>query len=203
LQAAIRAGKLGHLSLSALALRQWIGGFLVLLPWSECMKRMSLVVLASLLAIGSTGCGEDEAPPTPPTAVKVATVLQKDVPIPIEAIGQTRGSTEIEIRARVEGFVQTVDFKEGFPVTKGQLLYTIDPQPFEAALAQARGTLAQAEADLARAHQDVVRYEPLVAQNAISRQTYETAVAIERAAEAAVEDQPLRQDPPVSLRQRS
>ncbi len=102
-------------------------------------------------------------------------------------IGQTRGSTEIEVRARVEGFIETVDFKEGHPVKKGQLLYTIDSQPFEAALAQAKGQLAEAEAQLARATQDVVRYEPLVAKNAISRQEYETAVVVKRAAEAAVD----------------
>jgi membrane fusion protein (multidrug efflux system) len=117
----------------------------------------------------------------------VATVVTRDVPIYIEAIGQTRGNTEIEIRARVEGFLETVNFLEGTFVKRGQLLYTIDARPFEAALAQAKANMAQAEAELARAHQDVVRYEPLVAKNAISRQEYETAVAVERAQEAAVE----------------
>jgi membrane fusion protein (multidrug efflux system) len=150
------------------------------------MKRALIVALSGLVATVVAGC-KKEAPPPPPTEVKVATVLQKDVPIYVEAIGQTRGSTEIEVRARVEGFIQTIDFKEGNPVRKGQLLYTIDSQPFEAALAQAKGTLAEAEAQLARATQDVVRYEPLVAKNAISRQEYETAVVVKRAAEAAVE----------------
>jgi membrane fusion protein (multidrug efflux system) len=149
------------------------------------MKRALIVALSGLLATAAAGC-KKEAPPPAPTDVKVATVLQKDVPIYIEAIGQTRGSTEIEVRARVEGFIQTIDFEEGNPVRKGQLLYTIDPRPFEAALAQAKGTLAGAEADLARARQDVVRYEPLVAKNAISREEYETAVAVERAAQASV-----------------
>jgi membrane fusion protein (multidrug efflux system) len=151
------------------------------------MQKMTVpirLVVASALALSA--CGKKEAPPPPPPEVKVATVLQKDVPIYVEAIGQTRGSTEIEVRARVEGFLQTVDFKEGNPVRKGQLLYTIDPRPFEAALAQAKGLLAESQAQLARAHQDVVRFEPLVAKNAISRQEYETAVAVERAAEAAV-----------------
>jgi membrane fusion protein, multidrug efflux system len=152
------------------------------------MKKMTVptrLVLASVLA--AFGCGKKEAPPPPLPDVKVATVLQKDVPIYVEAIGQTRGSTEIEVRARVEGFIQTIDFKEGNPVRKGQLLYTIDPSPFEAALAQSKGALAESEAQLARARQDVVRYEPLVAKNAISRQEYETAVVVQRAAEAAVE----------------
>jgi membrane fusion protein (multidrug efflux system) len=145
------------------------------------------LVVVSAFALLAASCGKKEAPPPPPPEVKAAVVLQKDVPIYVEAIGQTRGSTEIEVRARVEGFLQTVDFKEGNPVRKGQLLYTIDPGPFEAALAQTKGRLAEAEAQLARAHQDVVRYEPLVAKNAISRQEYETAVAVERAAEASVE----------------
>jgi len=149
------------------------------------MRHLKAMVALALLSVA--GCATKQAPPPPPPDVKVATVLQKDVPIYVEAIGQTRGSTEIEIRARVEGFLQTVDFAEGNPVRKGQLLYTIDPQPFETALAQAKGNLAQAEADLARARQDVVRYEPLVAKSAISRQEYETAVAVQRASEAAVD----------------
>ena len=151
------------------------------------MKRSLVVVLGGLLSVAAAGCGKKEAPAPQPPDVKVATVLQKDVPIYVEAIGQTRGSTEIEVRARVEGFIESVDFKEGNPVRKGQLLYTIDPSPFEAALAQAKGSLAEAEAQLARATQDVVRFEPLVAKNAISRQEYDTAVVVKRAAEAAVE----------------
>jgi membrane fusion protein (multidrug efflux system) len=141
---------------------------------------------AVVLLVPALACKTEAPPPPPPPAVKVATVLERDVPIYVEAIGETRGSTEIEIRARVEGFIQTVSFEEGSIVRKGQLLYTIDPAPFEAALAQAQGALAEAEAQLARAHQDVVRYEPLVAKNAISRQEYETAVAVEAAAKAAV-----------------
>ncbi len=142
-------------------------------------------ILASLLAV--VACKEAPAPAPPPPAVKAAEVLVRDVPIYMEAIGQTRGNTEIEIRARVEGFIESVDFTEGTPVRKGQLLYTIDPRPFEASLAQAKAGLAQAEADLQRAHQDVVLYEPLVAKNAISRQQYDTAVSVERAQASAVE----------------
>jgi membrane fusion protein (multidrug efflux system) len=132
-------------------------------------------------------CKEEAPPPPPPPDVKVAEVLTRDVPVYVEAIGQTRGNTEIEIRARVEGFLETVNFTEGTFVSRGQLLYTIDPRPFEASLSQAKANLAQAEAELARAHQDVVRFEPLVAKNAISRQEYETAVAVERAQVSAVE----------------
>ncbi len=147
----------------------------------------SVVVLAAM-TLALAGCGQKEtaAAPPPVVPVKVSEVIQRDVPVYVEAIGQTRGSTEIEIRARVEGFIQSVDYKEGSFVRKGDRLYTIDPAPFEASLAQSRGQEAQAEAELARAHQDVVRYEPLVAKNAISRQEYETAVALERAATAGL-----------------
>ena len=144
------------------------------------------VVVLSLVLLLS--CKKEQPPPSPPPIqVKAATVLTRDVPVYLEAIGESRGNTEIEIRARVEGFLETVDFAEGTFVRKGQLLYTLDRSPFEAALAQAKAKLAEAEAQLARAHQDVVRYEPLVAKNAISRQEYETAVALERAQQAAVE----------------
>jgi len=145
-----------------------------------------ILALCGLVASLLAACAKHEAPAPPPTDVKVATVLQQDVPIYVEAIGQTRGSTEIEVRARVEGFLQTVNFEEGTPVRKGQLLYTIDPRQFQAAVAQAKGTLAESQAALARATQDVVLYEPLVAKNAIPRQQYDTAVVAKAAAEAGV-----------------
>jgi membrane fusion protein (multidrug efflux system) len=154
------------------------------------MRKVTPFVLPALIvaAAATLGCGEKPAPPAPPPPpVKVATVLQKDVPIYLEAIGQTRGSTEIEVRARVGGFIQTINFAEGTAVRKGQLLYTIDPSPFEATLAQAKGALAGTEADLARAKQDVARYEPLARENAIPREQLETAVSVQRAAEAAVQ----------------
>jgi membrane fusion protein (multidrug efflux system) len=148
-------------------------------------RKMGIGALGAAALIG-VACSKKQAPPPPPPEVKVATVLHRDVPIYVEAIGETRGSTEIVLRARVEGFIQTIDFKEGTPVRKGQLLYTIDPRPFEAAVAQARGQLAEAEARLARATQDVVRCEPLVTKSAISRQDYEKALGVQWAAEAAV-----------------
>jgi len=148
------------------------------------VRQLTIVAMGVLAAVA---CAKKEAPVASPPPVKVATVLQRDVPIYIDVLGQTRGSTEIEVRARVEGFLESVDYKEGSYVRKGQLLYTIDRRPLEASVAQAKGVQAQAEAQYARAKQDVVRYEPLVAKNAISRQDYETAVQLQRAAEASVE----------------
>lgn len=153
------------------------------------MSRLSWTVPFLMLPALAASCDGKKAPVVapPPPEVKVAAVLQRDVPVHVEAIGETRGNTEIEIRARVEGFVQSVDFREGSMVKKGDPLYTIDSKPFEAKLAASKADQAEAEAQLARAHQDVARYEPLVAKNAISRQEYETAVAEEKAAAAVVE----------------
>jgi membrane fusion protein (multidrug efflux system) len=153
-----------------------------------------LVSLLCLLGACEAKGGEAVAPPPPPPAVKAGQVLQRDVPVYIEAIGETRGNTEIEIRARVEGFIESVDFKEGSMIEKGQLLYTIDKRPFEAAVAQAKAAVAEAQAQLARTHQDVARYEPLVAKNAISREEYDTAVALEKAASATVDATKAMQD---------
>src|SRR5436190_14222363 len=107
---------------------------------------LSSIALVSMLA----GCGQEKeaAPPPPPPEVKVSEVLQRDVPVYVEAIGETRGNTEIEIRARVEGFVESVDYKEGSVVEKGAPLYTIDPRPFKAKLAATKASQAEAEAQL-------------------------------------------------------
>ena len=105
----------------------------------------------------------------------------------MESIGETRGDTEVEVRARVEGVLEQVHFAEGLLVTKGELLYTLDARPYDAAVAQARGKLAQAEADLAKYEQDVARFKPLVEQNALPRQNLETAVAQASAGRAGVQ----------------
>jgi len=147
-------------------------------------RRLETIAVSLLLLLA---CSKPPPPPPAPIKVKVAQVATRDVPVYVEAVGETRGNTEIEIRARVEGFLQSVNFAEGTPVHKGQLLYTIDSSPFEANVAQARARLAQSSADLARAQQDVARYEPLVKKNAVSRQDYETAVAVARAQTSAVD----------------
>lgn len=152
----------------------------------EAASTLAVVAVVALSSLAAA-CGKGEAPAPPPPEVQVATVLVRDLPIYIENIGQTLGSTEVEVRARVEGFLETVDFKEGSFVKKGDLLYTIDPRNLEAAVAKAKGDLAKANADLARASQDVARYKPLVALNAIPRQQYETSVAVESAARAVVD----------------
>ncbi|MCX6140437.1 MAG: efflux RND transporter periplasmic adaptor subunit [Candidatus Kapabacteria bacterium] len=142
------------------------------------------------LAISVTslgGCHKEVAGPPPAMPVKVAVVEVRDVPIYSEWVGQTRGGEEVEIRARVEGYLEQVVYNEGTFVKRGQLMYVIDPLQYSANVSVARGHLAEAEANLARSSQDVVRYKPLVEQNAISREEYETAVQMEKATAAAVQ----------------
>jgi membrane fusion protein (multidrug efflux system) len=144
--------------------------------------------LLAVLVLSACRESKETAPAQAPAVpVKVAPVIQRDIPEMLEAIGQTRGSIEVEIRARVEGFIDSVDFEEGRPVRKGDVLYEIDPRPFVATVNRAKGALAQTQADLAKAKQDVARYKPLVEQNAISREEYETAQSAEQAALAKVD----------------
>ncbi len=145
------------------------------------------LLAAFSIALALSSCAKKAEPPPPPPEVQVINAVQKDVPIYVEFVGQTRGAKEVEVRSRVEGYLDTVNFEEGSFVRKGQLLYTIDPRPFEAALAQAKGQLAQAEAQLGKARQDVSRFKPLAEQNAIPRQDYDTALSHQQAAEASVE----------------
>ena len=127
-----------------------------------------------------------EAPPPPPPEVQVAAVVQKDVPIYIELVGATLGSEDVEVRARVEGYLVSVNFTEGSFVKKGQLLYKIDPQPLQAALAQAQANLDTARAGLDKTNNDVNRYKPLAEQKAVSQQELDNALSAQQAAQFQV-----------------
>jgi membrane fusion protein (multidrug efflux system) len=108
--------------------------------------------------------------------------MQKDVPIYIELVGSTLGSQDVEIRARVEGYLISMKFTEGSFVKKGQVLYTIDPQPFQAALSQAQANLSTAKARLDKTNNDVARYKPLAAEKAVSQQELDNALSAQEAA---------------------
>lgn len=146
---------------------------------------------ALLACIGTTallmGCETKVQGPPPAIPVSVITLEARDVPVYSEWVGQTRGGQEVEIRSRVEGYVDRVVYKEGTFVRRGQVMYIIDPLQYAANVNVAKGQLAEAEANLARAEQDVARYTPLVEQNAISRQEYETAVQMAKASRASVQ----------------
>ncbi|HEX6651048.1 MAG TPA: efflux RND transporter periplasmic adaptor subunit [Pyrinomonadaceae bacterium] len=167
-------------------------------------------ILATSLLI-STGCKSKSAhgAAQPPPSVVVAAVTQKTVPIYSEYVGQTKADNTVELRARVEGILQKVYFREGTPVRKGQLLFTIDKRPFQAtvqsakALAakavsdlaqakqrtdvlQAQAELADAQAVLSRADQDVARLAPLAKEKAVTEQDLDAAVAAQKSAKATV-----------------
>ncbi len=123
----------------------------------------------------------------PPSEIKVVEVLQKDVPIYSEFVGQAFGLYDIPIRARVEGFLEGIYFKEGEPVKKGQLLYAIDSQPFQAAVASQQSMVAEAQSLLVNAEKELNRYKPLAEKNAVSKSDLDAAQATYDAAVASVE----------------
>jgi len=159
----------------------WIGGAL-------CLLVIGLIVVA-IYPKGVSG-----APPGAPPLVEVVQVEQKDVPIFGEWIGTLDGLTNADVRAQVTGYLLRQGYQEGAFVNKGQLLFEIDPRPFQAALDQAEGQLAQARAQLAtaeavqgRTQLDVEKYAPLAKQQAASQQDLDNSVQNNLAAKATVE----------------
>jgi membrane fusion protein (multidrug efflux system) len=153
---------------------------------TDPMKRALIVALSGLVATTVAGC-KTEAPAAAAPEVYVADVVQKDVPVYLELVGQTRGFQDVEIRARVEGYLNRVAFTEGTFVSKGTLLYQIDPLPLEAALANAKANLATAQARLAKSNNDVSRLTPLAKQQAVSQQELDNALSAQDAARAQVD----------------
>jgi membrane fusion protein (multidrug efflux system) len=149
--------------------------------------------LTALLILGTlSGCKEPPPPPPPPPEVVVQPVDVKDTPVQAEFTGEIRGGEDVEVRARVAGYLQSQDYDEGTVVRKGQLLFLIDPKPFQATVARARADVAEAAARHSRAEIQVNRLRPLVADNAVSQQDLDNAVASEeasRASQAAAEAQ--------------
>jgi membrane fusion protein, multidrug efflux system len=150
----------------------------------KCTYLLFGVALAAVAA-----CSEPPAPAPAPPAVVVAEPVVRDVAVTSELVGQALGSQDVEIRARVEGFLDTVNFTEGTLVKKGQLLYRIDPKPFEAALANQKATLATWQARLDKTTNDVKRLAPLAKQQAVSQMELDDAVSQRDAATAQVDAQ--------------
>jgi membrane fusion protein, multidrug efflux system len=152
-------------------------------------------VIESLLVVAvasfCSACDREPAPAAAavarPVPVTVADVVVADQPLISEYVGQTRGSTEVEIRARVEGFIEAVHFEEGSFVEKGDPLYTLEAEPYVAAVARASGELAQAEAALSKASSDLRRSQLLRQRGAISLQELDDHAALERTNAAVVQ----------------
>ena len=146
------------------------------------MKKLVLALGALVVA-----CAEEAAPPPPPLPVQVIGVSARDVPVVVEFTGEVRGAEDVQVMARVAGFLQEQAYREGDLVKKGDLLFVIDPKPYEAAVSQARAAVAEAQAMLTRATIQVNRLRPLAAQNAVSQQDLDNAAASEAGSRAALE----------------
>ena len=159
--------------------------------WHRCWH------IRRLLALGAAGvalsaCGPSEPPPPPPLEIAVVEVIVRDQPIEMEMVGQTRGSSDIPVRARVEGVLTEMNFVEGRSVEEGQLLYTIDSEPFESEVVEAQGGLASARTRLAKARADLSRIRPLAEMRAVSQADLDGAVAQYEAALGSVQSAEAR-----------
>ena len=156
----------------------------------QISRTAALLMLSAgaAVACGLTACGSKApAPAAGPVEVQVIEVKPGATQLYADKIGEVRGSQEVELRARVSGVLLKQEFVDGSIVQENQPLFTIDSREYRAQLASADAQLASAQANLARAQQDVDRYEPLLAENAISKQVYDSAVAAAKEARAQVE----------------
>lgn len=152
--------------------------------------RSSLKITLSCFCLGlALACSKQEktqtAPPVP--EVKVLKIEARSLPLSVEFLGQTKGSIDAEIRARVDGVLQSINFEEGKAVKEGQLLYTIDPAPFVAKVNEAKAKLVEAETRLVKAQADLKRIRPLAQMNAVSKRDLDTAIANEGVARGSVD----------------
>jgi RND family efflux transporter MFP subunit len=154
------------------------------------MRRIFIGLLATVLLVNALGCGNGKvkaaAPPRLPV-VEVAPVIQKDVPVQGEWVGTLEGYVNAQIQPQVSGYLIRQDYHEGGFVRKGQLLFEIDPRPFQAVLDQAKGQLAQAEAQMANAELNVKRDVPEAEAHAIPQSQLDTDTQALRAAKASVD----------------
>ncbi len=133
------------------------------------------------------GCQEKKtSAPTVPS-VEVVSVTQKDVPIVREWVGSTDGYVNAKINAQVQGYLIKQNYQEGSLVKKGQVLFEIDPRPFQAALEQAKGELAVAEGQLYTAKANLEKIRPLAAVNAVSKKDLDDAIGREASSRAGVQ----------------
>jgi len=139
-------------------------------------KTLCLIICALLVVIS---CREKEAAkaPPPPPDITVVVTEAREVPIYQEFVGQIYGFKDIAIRARVEGFLEEIHFKEGSRITKDTLLYTLESQQFEAAVAAKMSGVAEAKTVLEKTKSDLNRIRPLARQKAVSQSDLDAAVA--------------------------
>lgn len=137
------------------------------------------------------GCSKPQAQtaPPPPPAVSVAPALEREVMLTDEFPGRIEAVESVQVRARVSGYIRSVNFKPGAAVRKGDLLFVIDPRPFQAEVARAEAALTNTRAQLDLARTELRRNELLLAEQATSRREYEDARAKARSLEAQIKAQ--------------
>jgi RND family efflux transporter MFP subunit len=145
------------------------------------------IAAAALVLAGLSGCEKKEAPPPPaPPDVRVAEVIQQDVPIFNEWVAQLNGPVNADITPKVQGYLLKQNYQNGFFVKKGQLLFELDPRQYEASVEASKASLAAAQAQLGKYQNDVTRDTPLAAQNAIPQKQLDTDTSNRDAAAADV-----------------
>ncbi len=155
-----------------------------LVPHKACW---SAVIAAFCVGTALSGCEKKEAPAPPaPPEVRVAEVMQQNVPIFNEWVAQLNGPVNADITPKVQGYLLKQNYQNGFFVKKGQLLFELDPRQYEASVEAAKASLAAAQAELGKYQNDVTRDTPLAAQNAIPQKQLDTDTSNRDAAAADV-----------------
>jgi membrane fusion protein (multidrug efflux system) len=160
----------------------------MMIPNTPQSRAVPRALMAAAIVLAATGCQPPAGPPGgfPPPVVSVTVVEAKDVPVTYEYVAQTAGYREVEVRARVTGILLKRNYREGAPVRRGESLFTIDPAPFQVALARAEADVGVAEARLAQAQREAARLKPVLESRAVSRKELDDAQSAEQIAEAEV-----------------
>jgi membrane fusion protein, multidrug efflux system len=138
---------------------------------------LALLILLLTVSLLVASCSEQKKPPPPPVPVLVATVTEKTVPVELKAIANVEAYSTVSIKSRLAGQLVRVNFKEGQDVKEGELLFVIDPRPYEAALKQVEANLVRDKALATKAKTDAVRYAELIRKQFVSQQDYDQAKA--------------------------
>jgi len=139
------------------------------------MRRLKIVAVSAMIAAALYGCAKTEAAgPPPPAPVTVANPLSERIVDWDDFTGRFEATQTVDVRARVGGYVQSVHFRDGDFVRRGQLLFTLDPRPAQALVAAARASLAQAQAQVSLARTNLTRSEGLLASQAVSQSEVDT-----------------------------
>jgi RND family efflux transporter MFP subunit len=147
-----------------------------------------LFILSAVLTVAMLGCGRTQAAGPPPAPeVRVAPVVQQDVPVYSEWVATLDGYVNAQLRPQVSGYIVKQNYKEGSLVRKGDILFEIDPRPFQAALDRANGDLEQAQAQLGKSTLDVERDTPLAEARAIAKSQLDNEIQAKLGAQALIE----------------